>query len=197
VLLTLALSLVLGHSACAQKITVVAATPRSTTAQLSLTECGRPAGGPWTARIGYGGVSAHRHEGDGTTPLGTFAIGPTVYGLDPNPGVHLRYHHLVCGDWWDEDATSPAYNQFKHVACGTTPPFGGASEPLWQSPRAYREFAFVEYNAHPVVPGRGSAIFLHDDKGSATNGCISLPRPELLTVLRWLRPGATISIKLA
>jgi L,D-peptidoglycan transpeptidase YkuD (ErfK/YbiS/YcfS/YnhG family) len=47
------------------------------------------------------------------------------------------------------------------------------------------------------VPGLGSAIFLHDDKGSATNGCISLPRPELLKVLRWLWPGATISIKLA
>ena len=55
----------------------------------------------------------------------------------------------------------------------------------------------MEYNAHPAVPGLGSAIFLHDDKGSATNGCISLPRPELLRVLRWLRPGATIRIELA
>ena len=55
----------------------------------------------------------------------------------------------------------------------------------------------MEYNAHPAVPGRGSAIFLHDDNGHATNGCISLPRPELLRVLRWLRPGATIRIVLA
>lgn len=183
---------------CAQRITVVAAAPRVTTAQLSLTACGRPAGGPWTARIGFAGVSAHRREGDGTTPLGTFRIGPTLYGLDPNPGVlHLPYHHLVCGDWWDEDADSPWYNQFRHVACGRAPPFAGASEALWQSPRAYRELAFVEYNAHPAVPGLGSAIFLHDDKGSATNGCISLPRPELLQLLRWLRPGATIRIELA
>ena len=55
----------------------------------------------------------------------------------------------------------------------------------------------MEYNAHPAVPGLGSAIFLHDDKGSATNGCISLPRPELLQLFHWLRPGATIRIELA
>ena len=66
-------------------ITVVAATPRATTAQLTLTACGKPAGGPWTARVGFHGVSAHRHEGDGTTPLGTFRSGRLVYGIDPNP----------------------------------------------------------------------------------------------------------------
>jgi len=188
----------LGPETCAQRITVVAAVPRATTARLSLTECGRPAGGPWTARIGFAGVSAHRHEGDGTTPLGTFRMGPTLYGIDPNPGgLHLPYHHLVCGDWWDEDASSPAYNRFRHVACGRAPPFGGASEALWRSTRTYRELAFVEYNAQPANPGLGSAIFLHDDDGNATNGCISLPRPELLRVLRWLRPGATMRIVLA
>ena len=48
----------------------------------------------------------------------------------------------------------------------------------------------IEYNVHPVVPGRGSAIFLHDDRGDATTGCVSLPAPELVTVLRWLRPAA-------
>jgi L,D-peptidoglycan transpeptidase YkuD (ErfK/YbiS/YcfS/YnhG family) len=184
--------------ACAQRITVVAATPRATFAQLSLTECGRAAGGPWTARIGFSGVSAHRHEGDGTTPLGTFRMGPTLYGIDPNPGgLQLPYHHLVCGDWWDEDVNSPSYNQFRHVACGRAPPFGGASEALWRSPATYRELALVEYNAQPAIPGLGSAIFLHVDDGKATNGCISLPRPELLRVLRWLRPGATMRIVLA
>ena len=184
--------------ACAQRITVVAATPRATYAQLSLTECGRAAGGPWTARIGLAGVSAHRREGDGTTPLGTFRMGPTLYGIDPNPGgLQLPYHHLVCGDWWDEDANSPWYNEFRHVACGRAPPFGGASEGLWRSPRTYRELAFVEYNAQPAIPGLGSAIFLHVGDGNATTGCISLPRPELLQVLRWLRPGATIRIVLA
>jgi L,D-peptidoglycan transpeptidase YkuD (ErfK/YbiS/YcfS/YnhG family) len=183
---------------CPQGIVVVAPSPRSTTARLSLTECGRTIGGPWTARIGFAGVSAHRHEGDGTTPLGTFRIGPVLYGIDPSPGaLHLPYHHLVCGDWWDEDSSSPAYNQFRHVACGRAPPFAGPSEALWRSPVAYRELAVVEYNADPAVPGLGSGIFLHDDNGHATNGCVSLPRPDLLQTLRWLGPGATIRVSLA
>jgi L,D-peptidoglycan transpeptidase YkuD (ErfK/YbiS/YcfS/YnhG family) len=52
----------------------------------------------------------------------------------------------------------------------------------------------VEYNTAPAVPGRGSGIFLHADTGHATNGCVSLPRAELVRLLRRLRPGASISI---
>ena len=190
-MLTLALALVL---ACPQRIAVVAPGTRSTAATLTLSECGRRVLGPWRARVGYHGLSARHREGDGTTPTGTFAIGPTVYGLDPNPGVRLGYHRLRCGDWWDEDPSSPTYNSFRHLACGASPPFRGGSEALWRATVAYRELAVVEYNAAPAVPGRGSAIFLHDDTGRATNGCVSLPRPELVRLLRRLRPGAVISI---
>jgi L,D-peptidoglycan transpeptidase YkuD (ErfK/YbiS/YcfS/YnhG family) len=42
----------------------------------------------------------------------------------------------------------------------------------------------------PVVPGRGSGIFLHAKTGNSTNGCVSLPPDKLVTVLRWLRPAA-------
>ena len=150
--------------------------------------------GPWRARVGYAGLSDHKREGDGATPTGAYALGPTVYGIAPDPGVATAYHRLVCGDWWDEDPSSPGYNTFRHVACGTSPPFGGDSEALWRATVAYQQFAVVEYNVHPVVPGRGSAIFLHDDKGDATTGCISLPAPELVSVLRWLRPAARPAI---
>jgi L,D-peptidoglycan transpeptidase YkuD (ErfK/YbiS/YcfS/YnhG family) len=190
----LTLALVLALQVCPQRIQVVAPSLHSTTATLTLLECGRRVAGPWTARVGYHGLSAAHREGDGTTPLGTYRIGPTVYGLDPDPGVRLRYHRLTCGDWWDEDARSPTYNSFRHVACGTAPAFAGGSEALWRATVAYREFAFIEYNASPARPGRGSAIFLHDDLGHATNGCLSLPRPRLLQLLRRLRPGATITI---
>jgi L,D-peptidoglycan transpeptidase YkuD (ErfK/YbiS/YcfS/YnhG family) len=191
-MLTLALALAL--QGCPQRIQVVAPSLRSTVATVSLLECGRRVGGPWPARVGYHGLSARHREGDGTTPLGTYALGPTVYGLDANPGVRLRYHRLTCGDWWDEDPRSATYNSFRHLACGALPPFGGGSEALWRASVAYREFAVIDYNRGPAVPGHGSAIFLHDATGHATNGCVSLPRPDLLRTLRWLRPGATIRI---
>ncbi len=194
-MLTLAVALVL--HVCPQRIVVTAPSAHATTASLSLIECGRRVAGPFRARVGFNGLSAHHREGDGTTPLGIFAIGSTIYGLDPNPGVRLAYHRLRCGDWWDEDPASPTYNTFRHVTCGTKPPFGGTSERLWRATVAYREFAFVEYNAAPAIPGRGSGIFLHDDRGHATNGCVSLPRPELIGILRRLRSGATIQIRLS
>jgi L,D-peptidoglycan transpeptidase YkuD (ErfK/YbiS/YcfS/YnhG family) len=191
-MVTLALTLAL--QGCPQRIQVVAPALRSTVATVSLLECGRRVAGPWPARVGSHGLSSQHREGDGTTPLGTYAIGPTVYGLDPDPGVRLRYHRLTCGDWWDEDPRSATYNSFRHLACGAAPPFGGGSEALRRARVAYREFAVVDYNSRPAVPGRGSAIFLHDDTGHATNGCVSLSRPDLLRTLRWLHAGATIRI---
>jgi L,D-peptidoglycan transpeptidase YkuD (ErfK/YbiS/YcfS/YnhG family) len=194
-MLTLALALAL--SACPQRIQVVAPSARSTTATLTVRECGRRVFGPWRARVGRNGLSARHREGDGTTPTGTYAIGPVVYGIDPDPGVRLRYHRLVCGDWWDEDSRSPGYNTFRHVACGSSPPFGGGSEALWRISPAYRLFAPIQYNAAPAVAGRGSAIFLHVDTGRPTNGCVSLPYGELRALLLQVRAGATISIRTA
>lgn len=144
--------------------------------------------GPWATSVGFAGFSNHKVEGDGTTPAGLYSIGPVMYGTAPNPGVHFAFHSLVCGDWWDEDPTSHAYNRFEHVPCGTAPRFGGDSEALWQEKRAYPMFAVIDYNTAPVVPGRGSAIFLHADVGGPTSGCVSLPLSELEALLRWLRP---------
>ena len=114
-----------------------------------------------------------------------------MYGVAPDPGAHFAYHRLVCGDWWDEDPGSPDYNTFQHVACGTRPPFAGASEALWRSARAYSHFVFVEYNTSPAVAGRGSAIFIHVEIGHPTNGCVSLSPAGMLQLMRWLRPSAS------
>ena len=76
--------------------------------------CWREVAGPWRAHVGRNGLSAHHREGDGTTPAGTFRIGPTMYGTAPSPGVRYRYRQLRCGDWWDENPASPTYNTFRH-----------------------------------------------------------------------------------
>ena len=154
------------------------------------------AGREWRCALGRAGVSALKREGDGATPAGTYRLGATVYGIAADPGVALAYHRLVCGDWWDEDVRSPAYNTFQHVACGTAPPFGGNSEALWRISPQYRYFAVIEYNGRPRVRGLGSAIFLHVSAGDATAGCVSLPEARLVRVLRWLRPAAQPRIAL-
>jgi L,D-peptidoglycan transpeptidase YkuD (ErfK/YbiS/YcfS/YnhG family) len=146
--------------------------------------------GPYPARVGVNGLSDHKVEGDGTTPSGSYGIGPVVYGNSPNPGVHYPYHSLVCGDWWDEDPTSRWYNEFVHIPCGSYPAWtAGDSEALWTDTTAYQSFAFIEYNADPVVPYRGSAIFLHDGIAAPTTGCVSLDPTQLDQVLDWLLPN--------
>lgn len=149
--------------------------------------------GPWRAETGYGHLRDVRREGDGSTPTGVFAFGATMYGTRPNPGgLRYPYHRLVCGDWWDEDPYSPAYNHFVHVPCGTTPAFAPWSEALWTETVAYPYFAVVDFNMRPVVAGAGapgSGIFLHSWVGGPTEGCVALPEAELLELLRWLAPA--------
>jgi len=181
-------------AASQQLITVQAATSRSTYATTRtwsrVDGCWISPGGAYTARVGRNGVRKDKREGDGSTPAGTFPIGGTMYGNSPRPGVSYPYVRLRCGDWWVEDPKSPAYNTFQRIGCGRRPPFKVTTPDLSRSPRAYAHLAVIEYNTHPALRGRGSGIFLHVQIGKATSGCISLRRPALVHVLRWLDPGA-------
>ncbi|MEP6909397.1 MAG: L,D-transpeptidase family protein [Actinomycetota bacterium] len=176
-----------------QLVTVVSLRSSSTTGTLRAWEkrgeCWAPVAGPWSAWLGQRGISEHKREGDRTTPSGAFGFDPVMYGVGANPGVRYRYHRIVCGDWWVEDSRSRYYNRFRHVRCGSNPPFRVTSEDMSRSPTAYRHLAVIDYNTSPIVPGRGSGIFLHVSHGNPTLGCVSLLLPQLLTVLRWLRPA--------
>ena len=180
-------------SPAGQAVTVDAARHKTTSASLRLWRrqgrCWAPVAGPWTARVGWNGLSGNRREGDGTTPTGVYTLGRTMYGNAANPGVRYRYRRLQCGDWWNEDPRTATYNTFQHVRCGSKPPFRVTTPGLWQETRAYRHFAVIEFNMRPVVPGRGSGIFLHAQTGRSTNGCVSLPADRLVSVLRWLDPA--------
>lgn len=181
-------------AAAQQLVTVEAKVARTTHATL---RTWRRAGRCWVAvtkpmgaRLGKNGLSANRREGDGTTPTGVYPFGDRMYGVAPDPGVRYPYRRLRCGDWWNEDSSSSTYNSFQHVPCGREPPFSSSSDGMWQQPVPYAHLAVVEFNMNPVVPGRGSGIFLHAQTGGPTIGCISLRRDELVRVLRWLRPAA-------
>jgi L,D-peptidoglycan transpeptidase YkuD (ErfK/YbiS/YcfS/YnhG family) len=187
----------------AQLVTVETQTARSTYATLRtwtrVGRCWRAAGPSATARVGRNGVRANRREGDGTTPAGTFRIGRTMYGNRQNPGVRFRYVRLRCGDWWVEDPSSRFYNTFRRTPCGSRPPFRVTTGDMASERAAFPYLAVIEFNMRPIVPGRGSGIFLHAQTGRPTNGCVSLPLGDLVRVLRWLSPRANphIAIRVA
>jgi L,D-peptidoglycan transpeptidase YkuD (ErfK/YbiS/YcfS/YnhG family) len=153
----------------------------------------RPVFGAWHAEIGSGELRDVRREGDHATPTGVYPLGSTIFGNEPNPGgLHEVYHHLLCGDWWDEDPYSVLYNRFVHVNCDSTPAFAEWSEALWTETRAYPYFAVIDYNEDPTISGSvapGAGIFLHAWMGEPTEGCVALPIPDLLHVLRWFQPA--------
>ena len=179
-----------------QRVVVDATSADATTAELTAyqrTSAGwRAVLGPWTAHVGYNGFAAPgaKREGDGRTPSGTFSFG-FAFGVDPDPGVHLAYRPVTGPNIvWDDDPGSPHYNEW--VDSNTANP-GANPEPMDNTP-AYDYGVVIDYNTAPVVPGAGSAIFLHVSTGGSTAGCVSLPMDELLAVLRWLDPaqGPTI-----
>lgn len=144
--------------------------------------------GPWTANIGESGFAApgQKREGDGHTPSGTYGF-DFFFGVDANPGVKFPWRAVTPSIVWDDDPTSPLYNQWVDENSGQNP--GSNPEPMYYETPSYDYGAVIAYNTDPVVKYAGSAIFLHVSPGGPTAGCVALPTSELLDVLRWLDPS--------
>jgi L,D-peptidoglycan transpeptidase YkuD (ErfK/YbiS/YcfS/YnhG family) len=140
--------------------------------------------GPWTARVGYNGIAkpGKKREGDGRTPSGTYGFS-FFFGVQLDKGFSFSFRHSYSYDFWDDDPASARYNEWVNARNHSA---GAAPEPMHQVP-AYDYAAVIAYNTRRT-PGLGSAIFLHVGTGTATAGCVSLPRAELLKVMHWLRP---------
>jgi L,D-peptidoglycan transpeptidase YkuD (ErfK/YbiS/YcfS/YnhG family) len=62
---------------------------------------------------------------------------------------------------------------------------------MWREDHLYDLVAVLGYNDRPVVPGKGSAIFLHlaQPDYSATQGCVAMAMDDLLAAIEQLKPG--------
>lgn len=148
--------------------------------------------GPWSAWVGYNGIAAPgtKREGDGKTPSGTYPFS-FFFGVLPDPGVSFPYRQAYSYDYWDDDPTSPLYNEW--VDSRTQNP--GTSPEAMDNVPSYNYGAVIAYNTARTA-GLGSGIFLHVSTGQSTLGCISLPQAELLTILRWLNPADSPQIRI-
>jgi L,D-peptidoglycan transpeptidase YkuD (ErfK/YbiS/YcfS/YnhG family) len=68
---------------------------------------------------------------------------------------------------------------------------------MWRQDGLYDALVVIGYNTAPVIPGLGSAIFLHMARPdfSSTQGCIAVKKEVLLGLLPLLGPGSTLTIK--
>ena len=133
--------------------------------------------------VGTNGVSANSREGISCTPKGLFSLG-FAFGTDPLTDLSIPYRQLNENCYWVDDPASPVYNQWQE----TTKINWNSAEHLIDYASSYHYAVVVNYNCDPVVPGAGSAIFLHCTAGaSSTAGCIAVPDSQMWDILHWLR----------
>lgn len=146
--------------------------------------------GPYNGHVGRNGVSWNKHEGDNTTPGGTYAL-VEGFGNYANPGLRVgSWLQVGAADVWVEDPASAYYNTHQRLPSNGR---WGYAESMTTAP-AYNYAQVIAYNT-ANVPGKGSGIFFHVDQGRGTAGCVSLPTSSLLSVLRWERAGVVMSIQ--
>jgi len=146
----------------------------------------------WRCALGRGGVGVKENEGDGRSPAGNWALGRVFYRPDrvAPPRTGLPTVALEPGMGWCDDPAHADYNRL------VTLPHPARHENLWRDDGLYDVVVEVRYNADPVVPGLGSAIFLHVAKPgyAPTEGCIALKLKDLLSLLQYCNDGDSVRI---
>lgn len=131
--------------------------------------------------VGRGGIVTAKREGDGGTPAGAWPLREVFYRADrvARPVTSLPVRALTPADGWCDWPADARYNRPVQL------PYPARSEQLWRGDHQYDIIVVVGYNDAPVVPGKGSAIFLHLARPgyTGTAGCVAFARSHLLTIL--------------
>ncbi len=141
--------------------------------------------GPWPAVIGKNGMAlrGQKKEGDGKTPSGLFPIS-IAFGEAEQSDTGMPYRRADDQDIWIDDPQSPLYNQWSKL-----PTTARSFERMRRKDSLYKLGLVVDYNRRPVVPGDGSAIFIHiwrnESKGTA--GCAAMAENHVRELVHTLR----------
>jgi L,D-peptidoglycan transpeptidase YkuD (ErfK/YbiS/YcfS/YnhG family) len=131
--------------------------------------------------LGRAGITADKREGDRATPAGSLLMRRALYRPDREqmPPTRLDVAAIRPSDGWCDAASDPEYNRPVRL------PYGASAEALWRRDALYDLVIVLGWNDAPVVPGRGSAIFLHlaAPDFAPTQGCVALARADFLAVL--------------
>jgi L,D-peptidoglycan transpeptidase YkuD (ErfK/YbiS/YcfS/YnhG family) len=142
--------------------------------------------------LGRGGIRADKREGDGATPAGSWPVRRLLYRPDrlAAPTTRLAANPIAPQDGWCDDPADPAYNRPVRL------PYAASAERLWREDGVYDLIVPLGYNDDPVIPGSGSAIFLHVARPdyAPTEGCVALAQADLLRVLAAADPDSRVVV---
>lgn len=153
-----------------------------------------PGGRVLRCALGRSGITPaeSKREGDGATPAGAWPLRAVYWRADriARPDTALPLLAIDPQSGWCDAPGDPRYNQPVNL------PYPASTESLWREDEVYDLVVVLGYNDDPVLPGRGSAIFLHVARPdySPTEGCVALAREDVLAVLTAARPGDLLDI---
>lgn len=143
--------------------------------------------------IGRSGFTPDKREGDGMTPLGGFPVRRAFWRPDrlERPTSALPLAPITPEDGWCDDPAHADYNlaiRLPHLA---------RHERLWRDDHVYDLVLVIGHNDDPVVPGLGSAVFVHltRPERTPTEGCVALDLPDMRRLLAAMGPGDVVVIE--
>src|SRR6201996_623707 len=140
--------------------------------------------------VGSAGMAPQAKRGVPATPTGVYTL-DSAFGTAANPGTGLPYTQVGANHWWSGDDHSPTFNSMQ-VCQKAQCPFNTADSENLQIPQ-YKHAVVMGVNKNKV-PGGGAAFFFHTTDGKPTEGCVAVDDAQLVSIMKWLRPGAVIAI---
>ena len=141
--------------------------------------------------IGKNGITRLKKEGDFCTPTGKFSLGPVYYRKDRinKLNTKLNIYPITKDMTWEDNPNNRNYNQL-------TLNNNKSNEKLFRKDNIYDIIIIINYNNNPVIPGKGSAIFMHIAKKNyyPTKGCIALSKKDLIFIVSKLSKNEKILI---
>lgn len=138
--------------------------------------------------VGKRGIGETR-EGLARTPSGDFGI-TDAFGIESDPGANINYVEVTPAMYWCGD--SAYYNQLIDI---NSHPHNCSGEHLIDYSPHYDYGLFFDYNTNPIRYGKGSAFFVHCTGAQHdTEGCIAVPKPDMIDIICTVTDGARLCI---
>ena len=148
--------------------------------------------GQYSCAIGRKGLTKNKIEGDLKTPVGEFRFKKIFYRADKLGEMVFNLPSQVIrkNSGWCDDPGHKQYNQFIEF------PFNSSAEKLYRDDNLYDLFFVINYNTDPIIPSKGSAIFLHvaDKEYKSTHGCIAIQKGRMIDLATKLDKASKITI---
>tara|TARA_Y100000766_G_scaffold33932_1_gene23724 strand:+ start:1702 stop:2202 length:501 start_codon:yes stop_codon:yes gene_type:complete len=142
--------------------------------------------------IGKRGIGYKKKEGDLITPKGKYKVKYILYRKDRIKKIQSKIKKIIIKKnmGWCNDPFSKNYNRLIKL------PSHYSFEKLYRKENIYDIILVLNYNMHPIIRNKGSAIFIHVSKRNykKTEGCIALKKEHLLKIIKELKSSTKIKI---